>query len=127
MLGLGVGLSLGADLGSRPSARQVADLSRPRPSSKPRYSPGPRPRPRLGLWASAEDLASLVDVVSDHNVPAVFGETTVSERLAAAVASESGATLVRLYSGSLDKPGTEAATYIGMMRANVGRIVDALR
>ena len=40
----------------------------------------------------------------------VFGETTVSERLAIAVARESGAELVRLYSGSLGPKGSGAAT-----------------
>ena len=76
---------------------------------------------------SAGDLADLVHEVEENNVPAVFGETTVSERLAKAVASESGAELVRLYSGSLGPDGSGAATYIEMIRTNVGRIVEALK
>ena len=75
---------------------------------------------------SAEDLAELTHEVEELGVPAIFGETTVSERLANAVATESGARLVRLYSGSLDSPGTEAGTYIDMVRTNVERIVEAL-
>ena len=62
-----------------------------------------------------------------YGVPAVFGETTVSERLATSLATEAGATLVRLYSGSLGTEGSGAETYIGMVRTNVGRIVEALR
>ena len=76
---------------------------------------------------SAGDLAALVHEVKENNVPAVFGETTVSERLAKAVASESGVKLVRLYSGSLGPDGSGAATYIEMIRTNVGRIVEALK
>ena len=76
---------------------------------------------------SAGDLADLVHEVKEYGVPAVFGETTVSERLANAVASESGVKLVRLYSGSLGPDGSGAATYLEMIRTNVGRIVEALK
>ena len=76
---------------------------------------------------SAEHLAELIDVVRDNNLPAVFGETTVSDKLAQAVARETGAELVQLYSGSLGEPGSGADTYLGMVRANVERIVEALK
>ena len=76
---------------------------------------------------SAGDLAELVEEVEEYGVPAVFGETTVSERLAIAVAEEAGAELIRLYSGSLGLEGSGAETYIEMIRANVGRIVEALK
>ena len=76
---------------------------------------------------SAGDLADLVHEVKEYNVPVVFGETTVSERLAKAVASESGAELVRLYSGSLGPEGSGAATYVELVRTNVERIVEALK
>ena len=64
---------------------------------------------------SAGDLADLVNEVKEYGVPAVFGETTVSERLASTVAAESGAALVRLYSGSLGPEGSGAETYIEMV------------
>ena len=76
---------------------------------------------------SAGKLAELVEEVKGYGVPAVFGETTVSERLAIAVAEESGAELVRLYSGSLGPAGSGAETYIEMARTNVGRVVEALK
>ena len=76
---------------------------------------------------SAADLAELVHEIEEFGVPAVFGETTVSERLAAALAAESGASLVRLYSGSLGVDGSGAESYLGMVRTNVTRIVDALQ
>ena len=76
---------------------------------------------------SAGDLIELVEEVTENGIPAVFGETTVSERLAAAVATESGAKLVRLYSGSLGLEDSGAETYIDMIRTNVERIVEVLR
>ena len=76
---------------------------------------------------SAEHIAGLVDVVRENDVPALFGETTVSERLTQAVARETGAELVQLYSGSLGPEGSGADTYLGMVRTNVERIVEALK
>ena len=76
---------------------------------------------------SAEHIAGLVDVIREHNVPALFGETTVSDKLAQAVARETGASLVQLYSGSLGSEGSGADTYLGMVRTNVERIVEALK
>ena len=76
---------------------------------------------------SAADLADLIQEVEEYSVPAVFGETTVSERLAETVAAESGASVVRLHSGSLGAEGSGAQTYVEMVRTNVERIVGALR
>ena len=44
-----------------------------------------------------------------------------------ALATEAGAKLVRLYSGSLGTEGSGAETYIDMLRTNVERIVEALK
>ncbi len=76
---------------------------------------------------SAEHIADVVEVVREHDIPALFGETTVSERLAQTIATETGAALVRLYSGSLGPEGSGADTYLGMVRTNVERIVGALK
>ncbi len=76
---------------------------------------------------SAEHIADLVEVIREHEVPAVFGETTVSDRLAQAVVRETGAELVQLYSGSLGPEGSGAETYLGMVRANTESIIEALR
>ena len=76
---------------------------------------------------SAADLADLIQEVEEYSVPAVFGETTVSERLAQAVSTESGAKLVRLHSGSLGAEGSGAENYVEMVRTNVERIVEALK
>ena len=76
---------------------------------------------------SAADLADLIHEIEEHSVQAVFGETTVSERLAETVAAESGAKVVRLHSGSLGAEGSGAESYIEMIRTNVERIVEALK
>ena len=76
---------------------------------------------------SAADLAELIHEIEEYSVPAVFGETTVSERLAQAVSTESGAKLVRLHSGSLGAESSGAENYVEMVRTNVERIVEALR
>ena len=76
---------------------------------------------------SAEHIADVVEVVREHDLPALFGETTVSERLAQTIATETGAQLFRLYSGSLGPEGSGADTYLGMVRTNVERIVGALK
>ena len=76
---------------------------------------------------SAKEITGLVDAILERRVAAVFIEPSVSDRLARMVAEESGVTVVRhLYTGSLGGPGSGAATYIEMMRANVETIVQAL-
>ena len=76
---------------------------------------------------SPQELAHLIEEIEEFGVSAVFGETTVSERLAQTIAEETGAELVRLYSGSLGEEGSGAETYILMQRSNVERIVNALK
>ena len=75
---------------------------------------------------SADHLAGLVEVIREHNAPAVFSETTVSGRLPEALARETGAVLAKLYADSLGEPGSPAGTYLGMMRANVEVLVEVL-
>ena len=75
---------------------------------------------------SPEHLVSVIEKVERYKVPAVFGEVGIGDRIASAVARETGTKLVRLNSGSLDKNGMPAGTYIGMMKENVKRIVDGL-
>ena len=75
---------------------------------------------------SAELIAELSEVVEHEGVKAVFGESTVTERIARAIAEETGAEFVSLYSGSLGPQGSGADTHIGMIRTNVKLIVNAL-
>ncbi len=80
-----------------------------------------------GAEPSAREIAQLEETIRQYGVPAVFAETTVNPKLAEQVARDTGVRLVTLYSGSLGAPGSGAETYIGMMRANVQAIVDALK
>ncbi len=77
---------------------------------------------------SARQLAQLVDTMKREGVRTVFSETTVSPKLAEAVAAQLGPTarVVRLYTESLSAKGGEADTYIKMMRYNVQAIVEGL-
>ena len=77
---------------------------------------------------SSADLAALVDAIVDEGVRAIFAETIEPSILAEAVAAEVGSSVevVELYSGSLGEQGTDAATLIGMLRVNAGRIAEAL-
>lgn len=77
---------------------------------------------------SAAKLAELVGVIRTHQIPAVFTETTVEDRLTQRIAEEGGVHVVRsLYTDSLGEAGSNAESYVGMMRENVKSIVEALR
>ena len=76
---------------------------------------------------SAEHIAGLVEVIREHNAPAVFSETTVSGKIPQALARETGAVFAQLYADSLGERGSPGGTYLGMVRTNVERIVEALR
>ncbi|MDE0610851.1 MAG: zinc ABC transporter substrate-binding protein, partial [Anaerolineaceae bacterium] len=72
------------------------------------------------------ELAALIDLVRERNLPAVFGETTSSDDLIRQVATETGATLVNLDMESLGEEDGPIGTWIGLMRSNVEAIVNAL-
>jgi zinc/manganese transport system substrate-binding protein len=76
---------------------------------------------------SAADIAELARQVEAEGVPAVFAETSAPARLAEALAAEVGdVEVVELFSESLGAAGSGGETYLGMMRTNAGRIVEAL-
>lgn len=77
---------------------------------------------------SSAGIAALVATIKEKNVSAIFSNNTVSPRLVESVAAEVGGDVkvVRLYEGSVGAPGTDAATYAGMMLANARLIADAL-
>lgn len=76
---------------------------------------------------SAKRLSRLLRFIRDKRVPAIFADNTIAAELPAAVAREAGLPPpVTLYVDALDKPGTPAGTYEGMMRENARRIAGAL-
>jgi len=72
---------------------------------------------------SAGDLAALSKTIRRLGVPAVFPETSVSARVAHALASETGARSdLRLYGDTLGPAGSPGATYLGMEATNANRM-----
>lgn len=77
---------------------------------------------------SAKRLSALLNRIREKKVPALFTDNTIAKELPAAVAREAGLPPpVTLYVDALDRPGTPAGTYEGMMRENARRIAAALK
>jgi len=78
---------------------------------------------------SSADLAALVATIQTEGITAIFSNTSSPTALADAVAAESGTDIkvIPLYVESLGEPGSPAATYLDMMRANAQLIADGLR
>jgi len=77
--------------------------------------------------ASAGELAELAEQVEAVGVPAIFADTSSSDDLAEALASEVGAVaVVELYSESLGESDSDGASYLEMVLTNARRISDAL-
>lgn len=76
---------------------------------------------------SAGEIARLVDLIRELEVPTVFVETTIDPGLVRRVARDAGVEVGRpLYGDSVGPPGSDAEDYAGMMRANVESLVDGL-
>ncbi len=77
---------------------------------------------------SAQTLQNLVNEIKTIGVKAIFAETTINPSLIETVAQEAGVTLApgKLYSDSLGAPGSEADTYVKMLKTNTLNIVQAL-
>jgi ABC-type Zn uptake system ZnuABC Zn-binding protein ZnuA len=82
--------------------------------------------PSPGQEPSAGELARLIDTVKAARVKAVFSEAQFSPKLTQTLAQEAGVQEVvsDLYNDSLGDPPVDS--YLGMMRYNVQRIVQAL-
>ena len=80
------------------------------------------------LERSPQELVELVEEVEEQGATVVFAEAQLSDRLANTLAREAGIEIIGgLYTGSLGGDDSNAATYIDMMRTNVGIIVEALQ
>jgi ABC-type Zn uptake system ZnuABC Zn-binding protein ZnuA len=80
----------------------------------------------VGQEPTAAELAALVQRVKAAGVKAVFSEAQFNPALSRTLAQEAGVTRVvtTLYNDALGPP--PADTYVGLMRWNVGQIVEAL-
>ena len=91
----------------------------------------------LGVSTAAEpgtaDVRELAKFIVTHGVPAIFVESTVSDRylraLQDAVEADGQRVAIggQLYSDALGEAGSPSGTYLGMLRHNVDTIVAALR
>lgn len=79
-----------------------------------------------------QDVSGLVNYIVAHRIPAVFVESSVSDRALKAVLAgvhERGGEVHiggNLFSDAMGAPGTPEGTYIGMVRHNVNTIVETL-
>jgi len=77
---------------------------------------------------SSQDLATLVSVMRDRQVSAIFGNQATNADILAVLADEVGSrvSVTKVFVGSLGGPGSGAETYIDMMTTNATRISQAL-
>lgn len=79
------------------------------------------------------DVTDLVDFIIKKDIPAVFVESSVSDKSLKAVVAgvqQKGKTLTvggNLFSDAMGEKGTPEGTYIGMVKHNVNTIVSALK
>ncbi|MFA9429423.1 metal ABC transporter substrate-binding protein [Egicoccus sp. AB-alg2] len=77
---------------------------------------------------SAGDVRAVIDLIREHDVPAVFGSEVFPSGVLDTIAAETGAT----YVGDLaddelpGEPGSDEHTYVELMRRNAVTIVEAL-
>jgi zinc/manganese transport system substrate-binding protein len=73
---------------------------------------------------SAGDVAQLADTIRREHVHAVFPERSLSQKLARAIARETGASAgYELYGDTLGPAGSDGATYLAMERHNADAMV----
>ena len=77
---------------------------------------------------NSQELAALVSVIQDQDVPAIFGDATLSNEILEILAAEAGrdVQVVSLFIGSLGGPDSGATSYEEMMMTNAERIAQAL-
>lgn len=83
--------------------------------------------------AGVEDIRATIDFIVEHDVPAIFVESTISPDIVEAVvegARARGQNITiggELFTDAMGADGTPEGTYLGMIRHNVDTIVAALK
>jgi ABC-type Zn uptake system ZnuABC Zn-binding protein ZnuA/ABC-type Mn2+/Zn2+ transport system permease subunit len=73
---------------------------------------------------SAKDLSALAELIDREQVEAIFPESSLSSKVAEAIARQTGATAsYTLYGDTLGPAGSGGATYLGMEAANADSMV----
>ena len=81
----------------------------------------------------AKDISKLRDFLIRHHIKSIFVESSIPAKAMEAIvagAKEKGHVVTiggQLFSDAMGEPGTEAGTYIGMVRHNTNTIVKALK
>ena len=76
--------------------------------------------------ASAEDVAAVIDQITNRNVKALFVENINNPKLLQMISKESGVSIGgRLYSDALSVTKGPAATYLDMMQHNIDSLIMA--
>lgn len=73
---------------------------------------------------SAKELSELVDTIEAEEVEAIFPESSLSAKVADAIAAQTGVSAeYTLYGDTLGPQGSAGATYVGMEEANADAVV----
>ena len=88
----------------------------------------------LYLWpinadqqGTPQQVRHVIDQVREHNVPAIFSESTISSKPAEQVARETGVRYAGvLYVDSLSEPDGPVPTYLDLLSVTVNTIVEGL-
>ena len=76
---------------------------------------------------SARDLSALADLIERERVEAIFPESSLSPKVAEAIADQTGASAdYTLYGDTLGPAGSDGATYLRMEAANADAMVARL-
>ncbi|HEX7278372.1 MAG TPA: zinc ABC transporter substrate-binding protein [Solirubrobacterales bacterium] len=76
---------------------------------------------------SAKELSELADTIEAEGVRAIFPESSLSSKVADAIAAQTGASAeYTLYGDTLGPEDSAGATYLGMEEANAGAVVRGL-
>ncbi len=82
----------------------------------------------VGAGITPQRRQETIDSIREHQVQAIFVETSVNPTMVREIAREAGVKIGgELYSDSMGGPDTAGETYIGMMRENVLTIVQSLK
>lgn len=75
-----------------------------------------------------EQITSLIKLIKEKQVPALFVESNVDPRPMETVSKETGVPIAdKLFSDELGKPGEEGDTYIKFLRYNIEKIYEHLK
>ena len=82
----------------------------------------------LDAEASASDIASLIDLIRQRKIAALFVESITNPRLLERIAAETNVAIGgRLYSDALSETDGPASTYLAMMKHNIESLIYAFR